>query len=81
MYPRHVGATPPVENDGDAPRGPPSPFRRDGPMPEHRPDFPFGFRLPTDVAAHIRATAATKDRPRRRRPAALVCRFDDRSAT
>jgi hypothetical protein len=49
-------------------------------MPEHRPDFPFGFRLPTDVAANISATAATEDRPRRRRPAALVWRSDDRSA-
>jgi hypothetical protein len=49
-------------------------------MPEHRPDFPFGFRLSTDVAANIRATAATEDRQRRRRLAALVWRFDDRSA-
>ena len=43
-------------------------------MPEHRPDFPFGFRLPTDVAARIRATAATEDGPRRRRLAAMVRR-------
>jgi len=52
-------------------------------MPEHRPDFPFGFRLPTDVAANIRATAATaatEERPRRRRLAAMVRRSDDRSA-
>ena len=49
-------------------------------MPEHRPDFPFGFRLPTDVAANIRATAATEDHPRRRRLPAMVRRSDDRSA-
>ena len=48
-------------------------------MPEHRPDFPFGFRLPTDVAANIRATAATDNGPQRRRPAAMVRRSDDRS--
>ena len=48
-------------------------------MPENSSDFLFGFRLPTDVAAHIRATAATVDRPRRRRLAPMVWRFDDRS--
>jgi hypothetical protein len=48
-------------------------------MAPHSSDFPFGFRLPTDVAAHIRATAATVDRPRRRRLAPTVWRFDDRS--
>lgn len=48
-------------------------------MAEHRPDFPFGFRLPTDVVANIRATAATEDHPRRRGPAVMVRRSDDRS--
>jgi hypothetical protein len=48
-------------------------------MHQHSPDFPFGFRLPTDVAANIRATAPTVDRPRRRRLAPMVWRFDDRT--
>jgi hypothetical protein len=48
-------------------------------MAQHSSGFPFGFRLPTDVAAHILATAATVDRPRRRRLAPMVWRFDDRS--
>ena len=48
-------------------------------MPDQSPDFPFGFRLPTDVAEHIRATAPTVDRPRRRRLAPMVWHFDDRS--
>jgi hypothetical protein len=30
-------------------------------MRQHSPDFSFGFRLPTDVAAHIRAAAVTVD--------------------
>jgi hypothetical protein len=49
-------------------------------MPKHDPDFPFGFRLPTDVAAQIRATSPGVDTPRRRRLAPRVWRFDDRSA-
>jgi hypothetical protein len=45
------------------------------------PDFPFAFRLPTDVAAQIRATALPAvEVPRRRRLAPVVWRFDDRSA-
>ena len=42
------------------------------------PDFPFVFRLPSDVAAQIRATAPVVDLPRRRRLAPRVWRFDDR---
>jgi hypothetical protein len=48
-------------------------------MYQHSPDFPFGFRLPTDVAAHIGATTPTVDRPRRRRLARMVRRFDHRT--
>jgi hypothetical protein len=45
------------------------------------PDFPFGYRLPTDVATQIRAAAtSTSPRPRRLRLAPMVWRFDDRSA-
>lgn len=46
-------------------------------MNEPRPDF--AFRLPADVAAQIRATAPAADRPRRRRLAPMVWRFDERS--
>jgi hypothetical protein len=40
------------------------------------PDFPFAYRLPTDVAAQIRATAPAVPRSRRRRLAPMVWRFD-----
>ncbi|MCW2699898.1 MAG: hypothetical protein JWQ45_1433 [Blastococcus sp.] len=49
-------------------------------MPQHAPEFPFGFPLPKNVAAHIRATAAAVERPRRPRLAPMVWRSDDRSA-
>lgn len=42
------------------------------------PELPFAFRLPSDVAAQIRATAPVDDPPRRRRLAPRVWRFDDR---
>jgi len=48
-------------------------------MQQHTPDFPFGFRLPTDMAAQIRATTRTEDRPRPRRFAPMLWRFADRT--
>lgn len=44
------------------------------------PELPFAFRLPTDVAAQIRATAPVVGPPRRRRLAPRVWRFDDRGS-
>jgi hypothetical protein len=45
------------------------------------PNPEFAFRLSTDVAAQIRATALpAAEAPRRRRLAPVVWRFDDRSA-
>ena len=43
------------------------------------PDFPFGYRLPTDVAAQIRATPPAAPRSRRLRLAPMVWRFDSGS--
>jgi hypothetical protein len=39
------------------------------------PDFPFGYRLPTDVAAQIRVQAPAVPRSRRRRLAPMAWRF------
>jgi hypothetical protein len=49
-------------------------------MHQHSPDFPFGYRLPTDVAAHIRRDAPPVDRSRRRRRSPRAWRFGHRTA-
>jgi hypothetical protein len=43
------------------------------------PDFPFGHRLPPDVAAQIRATAPSAPSSGHRRPAPMGWRFDSGS--